>query len=370
MRRPTPHARKVAAVAALVAATALAGGCAGDRVGRAGEGRSERPAAAEPAAARVGSMPAPRRYVVAISVDALNSRALVRLGRRGTPAIHRLLREGAGTLNARTAYEQTHTLPNHTGMMTGRRVLGRRGHHVTFNADDGRTLAAVNGHYVPGIFDAVHDRHGGTALYTSKEKFTFLERSWDARHGARDTVGVDNGRDKIGRFVLAGSPTLVDRLTRQLRRSPARLSFLHLAEPDVAGHAYGCMSGAYLAAVRSTDRRIGRVLRTIRGDRGLRGRTTVVLTADHGCPPGRRHHDDAALRANYQVPFVVWGAGVRRGADLYALNPSRADPGRRRPGYAGPQPVRNLDLADLVERRLGLPAVPGGVVGTRTLRVS
>ncbi len=356
-------------MAALVTGAALAGGCGGE---------TRRPHA-DPAVAvavagdvhrATGVMPAPRRYVVAISVDALNRRALVRLGAQGTPALHRLLREGAGTLNARTAYEQTHTLPNHTGMMTGRRVLGPGGHHVTFNADDGGTLRRLVGHYVPGIFDAVHDRHGRTALYASKDKFRFLDRSWDAGHGARDPVGRPDGRDKISRFVLADSATLLDRLTHQLRRRPARLTFLHLGDPDAAGHAQGCMSSAYLDAVRATDRRIGRVLRTIRGDRDLRGRTDVVLTADHGCPPGKRQHDDPALRANYQVPFLVWGAGVAHGADLYSLNPGRKRPGAGRPGYSGPQPVRNLDLADLVESLLGLPAVPGGVAGTRTLRVS
>ena len=45
-----------------------------------------------------------------------------RLGAAGAPTFHRLLDEGAGTLNARTEYEQTVTLPNHTGMMTGRRI--------------------------------------------------------------------------------------------------------------------------------------------------------------------------------------------------------------------------------------------------------
>ena len=46
------------------------------------------------------------------------------------------MREGAFTLDARTEREQTRTLPNHTGMLTGRRIDARRGGHgVTYNPD-------------------------------------------------------------------------------------------------------------------------------------------------------------------------------------------------------------------------------------------
>ena len=52
----------------------------------------------------------PVNRVVAISVDGLNPAAITKLGRAKTPNFHRLMREGAYTLNARTAYEKTKTL--------------------------------------------------------------------------------------------------------------------------------------------------------------------------------------------------------------------------------------------------------------------
>src|SRR5436190_1290294 len=60
--------------------------------------------------------------VVVISVDGLNPTALTRLGRAKTPTYHRLIDEGASTLNARTEVEKTITLPNHAGMVTSRRI--------------------------------------------------------------------------------------------------------------------------------------------------------------------------------------------------------------------------------------------------------
>ena len=64
--------------------------------------------------------------MLAVSIDGLRSAAIPQLGRAGTPTLHRLIAQGASTLNARTEREMTVTLPNHTGMVTGRRIAARR----------------------------------------------------------------------------------------------------------------------------------------------------------------------------------------------------------------------------------------------------
>lgn len=299
-----------------------------------------------------------------ISVDGLNPEALRVLGPGRTPNFSRLKDEGASTLNARTAHEQTDTLPNHTGMVTGRPVSGAQGHGVTFNDDNGSDVAHAAGRYVASIFDVVHDSGRTTALFTNKDKFRVLDRSWDRAHGAADDTGADDGRDKIDRFVLDRPQVLVDAVVASLRGDLPSLTFLHIANPDEAGHAHGFMSSAYLKAVEVTDRQIGQVLNAIAsGGRGV----DVILTADHG---GRGpSHRDVTMADNYTIPFYVWGPGAAKGADLYALNPSRPNPGTSRPSYAGKQPIRNLDVAELAVKLLGLPPVPGGqLAGTAPLR--
>ncbi len=204
--------------------------------------------------------------VVLISVDGLNPQAITQLGAAGAPTFHRLMSEGASTLNARTLFEATQTLPNHTSMFSGRRVTLPGGHGVTFNEDDGGTVHSTAGNYVDGVFSLVHDHGGSTAMYVGKEKFDFLDRSWDGTYGASDVTGADNGRDKIDVYERASEATSTSRLIARLQTAVPTFSFLHLAKPDSAGHASGFMSPQYVQAVADTDAWIGQVLDSIVAD--------------------------------------------------------------------------------------------------------
>ena len=154
--------------------------------------------------------------VIAISIDGLNPDAIQKLGKSGTPAFHRLMGEGAYTLNARTVREQTHTLPNHIAMLTGRRVDDEHGGHgYTGNFDNGSTVHQAAGHYVASAFDVVHDHGDSTALFASKRKFDLYERTWNT-HGRPDPIGRNDGRAKIDRFTIDGDNTrLVDKTHRR-----------------------------------------------------------------------------------------------------------------------------------------------------------
>lgn len=311
--------------------------------------QAEKDAGKVPAAKKPRKPVAPA--VVLISVDALASAAVKELGPSGLPAIWRLIRRGASTLEARTLVEDSRTLPNHSSMLTGIPRDGGTG--VDFNEDNGGTLERQAGEYVPGVFDVAHDRGLGTALLAEKDKFEFLIRSWDGDHGRRDRTGRDDGRDKVDVSLVAPADRLEDAVEAVLNDG-ARLVFWHLAGPDVAGHDHGFQSGAYLDAVRAADRQIGELLELVDEDPQLRRRLSIVLTADHGGAAGAHEHSDVHDPGNYRIPFTVWGPQVRKGADLYALNPRRENPGSGRPGYDGPQPVRNLDAAGVVLQLLGL----------------
>ena len=303
--------------------------------------RADVPAAAAVAAAETGGS---TTRVLAISVDGLNPTAIKQLGPDEAPNFYRLIDDGASTLNARTAVEQTVTLPNHTGMVTGRRIAkAGGGHGVTWNQDRRRrTVHEAAGHRVSSVFNVVHKAGRGTALFAGKPKFALFNRSWNK---AIDRFHVD---ERQARLVRAVRRDLVDH--------ERAFTFLHVALPDKAGHEHGFMSDKYLAAVQRTDELLGTILATIDSQPALGENLVVLLTADHG-GKGANHTNQRRL-ANYRIPFLAWGPGVPSG-NLYDLNDDYENPGKGRPSYAGAQPVRNADVANLATDLLGLGAVPG-----------
>lgn len=313
-----------------------------------------------------------------VSVDGLRPAEIDQLLAGGElPNFARLRAEGVWTHNARADYSATETVPNHVSMATGRQVAGAEGHNYTSNGNPSpaTTLHSNRGSYVASVFDVAHDHGLTTAFHRSKSKLVILNQSYTLTAGAEDVTGEDNGRAKIDveRFVDTGgqSAALVTQLEADLLAAPLQLTFVHLVDPDVSGHSPGWGTSGYLDAVRRIDAYLGRLLVLIEDDAAYAGRSTLIVTSDHGGSGGS--HTDEENPDNYTVPFYVWGADVPVPGDLYAINGgTRLDPAGGRPAFgAGVQPVRNSDIANLALGLLGLPPVPGSSVNAaQDLRVA
>lgn len=315
------------------------------------------------------------RNAVLVSVDGLRSDALLAVPAEELPAFTRLM-QGASTLNARTDPDSTVTLPNHAGMFTGRLAHGDAGHGWIENEDPapGATLHGNKGAYVAGIFDVAHDRGWHTALFAGKSKFCLYDVSWNGEHGAPDTVGADQGRDKIDEYALLGkSAEIADGVLRALKEgaksgSPGTLVFAHFAVTDLVAHAFGwdvTPGSRYMQAVAAVEHELGRILDGIEAEEFLRGSTVVVLTADHGGGAPFKSHDLPSMWVDYIIPFLVWTGDAEPPRDLYALNAgTRRDPGLRQPPPPSTEepPIRNGDAGNLVLSLLGLPPVPGSTI--------
>jgi len=294
--------------------------------------------------------PAEPRYLINISVDGLGASYLNALvNTNQAPNFRRLQVEGAWTNNARNDYDNTVTLPNHTTMVTARGVEGADGHNWTGDGTppSGVTIESNKGYYVASIFDVVLDSGLPTAMFANKSKFSLFPTSYD----------------KIDTYLYShDSAPLLQSYCSAMGSAPFPYSFLHLRDPDDAGHASGWGTTPYNDSVKTIDGYLGTIFNLVETNPTLQGKTTIVLTADHG-GKGTGHSTDTQP-LNYTIPFYVWGPGVSRGADLYALNTStRLDPGGDRPAYtASRQPVRNGDMGNLSLGLLGLGPIPGSTI--------
>lgn len=290
-------------------------------------------------------------HVVHISVDGLRPDAVERW-LDDLPAYARLRAQGAFTDNARTAPTRGNTLPNHASQLTGRLVAGPDGHAWGSNRDPdpAATLHTNRGAYVASVFDVARGAGLKTALFASKAKFAVFHRSYEPVIDAYVYEG--NTQDLTGRFIDS------------LRTGAYAYAFLHLRDPDTAGHRFGWRLWSwhpYAHAVRKTDRLIGRVLAAIEASAELRGRTAVIVTADHG---GHGHSHGADDRRDYTVPFYVWGPGVPAGGLYELAGEARTDPGEAQvAGGAEAPPIRNGEAANLALWLLGLDPVPGSTIG-------
>ena len=263
------------------------------------------------------------RHVILVSVDGLRPDAIEEFK---APTLQRLMREGVYTLNARTILPSK-TLPSHTSMLSG---LPPEGHGVTWNNVVTAHTDVVD---VSTVFSVARSQGYRTAAFFSKPKFQPLQRP-----GTLDYSQAPGGW--WGGW--SASRTIGD-ASRYLESSRPNLLFVHLLEPDRAGHDHGWMSPAYGRAVREADAGIGQLIAV--ADRVLgAGEYALIVTADHG-GHGRGHGSDDPR--DVTIPWIAWGEGI----DGDSMRPAQ---------------VQTFDTAPTVLSLLGIPT-PGAWDGTSIL---
>lgn len=256
---------------------------------------------AAPSTAFASGEPLPRvsEHVVIISIDGLRPDAIDKYDARN---IERLMREGAYSLSAQTILPSK-TLPSHTSMLTGVDVAD---HGIAWNSDQTDEHGHVD---VPTIFALAHEAGYRTAAFFSKTKFHHLEVPQSLDH-----VRSPNGGLLTGRYTWKRTVDMVEDYLESDADAP-NLMFVHIGEPDYAGHIFGWMSGTYGLAVRQADRAVAEIVDEA-NDRFGGGNYTLIITADHG-GHGRDH--GSSDPRDTTIPWIIWGKGVQPGAELPAI---------------------------------------------------
>lgn len=252
-------------------------------------------------ASRADSVPVPRRvsdHVIVISIDGLRPDAIEKFGAR---TLMRLMREGSYTLGAQTIM-LSKTLPSHTSMLTG---VDADQHGVVWNSEE----VDEHGHVdVPTVFGLAKAEGLTTAAFFSKTKFHHLEVPNTLDYVRSPKGGILDSRWEASRTVGE-----VKKYLGEASNRPS-VMFVHIAEPDFAGHLFGWMGRIYGGAVRLADDAVAQLLGEA-DKRFGRGNYTVIVTADHG-GHGRNH--GSSDPRDTTIPWISWGKGVQTGASLPA----------------------------------------------------
>lgn len=223
-----------------------------------------------------------------ITIDGLRSDVLLRAK---APNLRRLMASGSYTMWASTVPE-CYTLPAHVSILTG--VLPQK-HGVEWNDHIEEAYSLV-----PTLFEAAKRNGLSTAMVTGKTKFIALDKP-----GTIDWKFLPRDEPNPDAFVAQHAVAI-------LRRHRPRVMFVHLADTDTVGHAFGWGTPEQLRTVEEADRQVGVVLGAV-ADLGLADSTMVLLTSDHGGAGLEHGPDDPRSR---HVPWIVAGPGVRRDFDL------------------------------------------------------
>jgi arylsulfatase A-like enzyme len=229
-------------------------------------------------------------HVLVVSVDGLRPDAI---GARETPTLFRLMQTGSYSLTA-TTIMPSNTLPSHTSMLTGE---SPERHQVSWNNVPAARFDAVQ---VPTIFGVAKARGYHTVAFFSKAKFQTLQIA-----GTLDYSQAPGGW--LG--IWSGQRTVRD-VERYLENARPNLLFVHLSDPDTAGHQSGWMTVPYRVAVGAADAAIDHLLTAADAAFGS-GNYTVIVSADHG---GHEQRHGTAAPSDVTIPWIVWGRGVRPGA--------------------------------------------------------
>ena len=229
------------------------------------------------------------RNVILVSIDGLRPDAIDHFN---ATTLQRLIREGSSSMLARTIMPST-TLPSHTSMLSGEPPDE---HGVFWN----NVHTAAKDHVdVSTVFSVAREHGYRTAAFFSKAKFEALQRP-----GTLDYSQAPGGW--WGRWP--STRTVAD-VRSYLETNKPNLLFVHLSDPDRAGHSSGWMSTDYGRAVIDADAAVKNLMLAADTAYGA-GNYSLLVTADHG---GHAYGHGTSDPEDVTIPWIAWGRGVTAG---------------------------------------------------------
>ena len=239
---------------------------------------------------------APVEHVLIIGCDGFGS---IGFTASNTPVLHRLMREGAYTLHARGVMP-TSSSPNWASIIMG---AGPEQHGVTSNEwetnkFDIAPVVVGSGGIFPTIFGVLREQRPDAVIACVHD--------WDGFGRLMEPKAMDLLEN------VKGFTNTATRAAEVIRQRKPTFLFVHFDDVDHAGHEFGWKSPEYIRTVDEADRLIGNLL-TVLGEAGLREKTVVIMTADHG---GKGKSHGGATMEEIEIPIIVAGPGIKKGHEI------------------------------------------------------
>lgn len=244
-------------------------------------------------------------HVIIISIDGGKPAVIAE---SEMPVLKKLASEGSVSWQASTIFPPK-TLPSHTSMLTG---VGPEKHQVLWN-DFSPIRGLVK---VPTVFSLLRaaEPKAATGMFVCKQKFRHL---W-----LKDSLDVFDFGGAQTTAPVAGSPEIeqdkknADTEARNaaawIIKTRPRLTFIHFADPDTAGHKDGWGSPQQKEAFKAVDQALLIVLESLQ-KAGIAGKSVILISADHG---GHEKGHGLNIPDDMLIPWLAWGKGVKKGFQI------------------------------------------------------
>lgn len=241
------------------------------------------------------AQPSRVKHVILIGCDGFGAYALPEAE---MPQLKKLMQEGAWSLTARSVLPSSSAV-NWASLLMG---AGPTVHGYTeWNSAVPEIPSADTSRFglFPSVFSLLKDQRPGAVsalIYSWQGIGPLLEK-------AATTIRVA-GKDN--------DDFCVDTAVAIIRSQKPVLTFVHLDEPDGVGHKIGHRTPEYYKELQKVDARIGRIVKAVE-DAGIADESVILVTADHG---GKGKGHGGKSLDEVQIPWVVYGRGVRKGRAL------------------------------------------------------
>lgn len=231
------------------------------------------------------------KHVVMIGSDGFSAEVVTKNPGK-FPNLERMMRDGSYTLEARSV------LPSSSAINWATLLMGA-GSEMHGFTEWGSKTPEVEPIYVnqwgffPGIFGEVRQQ--------MPEAVTGVVYSWDG-------IGYLFEKDAVDYALSTDSDD--DEATRKfcafLKEKQPTLAFIHLAQPDGAGHSIGWMTPEYVAACQKIDSLVGVIYDCVQQHMDPKS-TAVIFTSDHG---GKGMVHGGKTMVEMETPYVIVGRGI------------------------------------------------------------